>query len=329
MKVLILGSQNRFEKFMPKSAFAEKAEKIYLPKDTPEEEILAAAGDAEAIAVDAIGRVPGSLIRKMPTLKIIYSEGVAFNGIDCEAAKECGIYVCNNKGFNSTAVAEQVILLMLGLLRSVIPGHRAVLEGGQIEMKERLMFEGIQELGDLKVGLIGFGDVAKATARMLAPFGPEICYCDVFRAKEEVEKELNVTFVPQDELVRTCDIISIHVPVTEQTKGMVNEAFLSAMKPTAYLINTARGEMVDNEALCKALINGTIAGAGIDTIAPEPVTKDNPLVNLPEEAMKKVLYSPHLGGITTSTFRRGHVNIWKAFETVAEGGRPANIVNGL
>jgi phosphoglycerate dehydrogenase-like enzyme len=216
---------------------------------------------------------------------------------------------------------------MLGLLRTVIEGDRAVRGGKQIKMKERRMLEGIAELADCKVGLVGFGDIGKATAKLLRPFGCELYYYSAHRKSAEIEEEYSVKYLELDKLLAQCDFVSLHVPVTPKTVGMVNEEFLKAMKSSAYLINTARGEIVDNDALCKALTEGEIAGAGLDTVAPEPVTADNPLLNLPEDAAGKILFSPHLGGITTSTFKRGFANVWKAFEDVSNGKKPANIVN--
>ncbi len=327
MKALIIGSKERFEKYMPDLEFARRAEKIYVGLNTPLEDYPEEAFDAEYLAVDAIGRVSAELIERMPNLRVIHSEGVGYNGFDVEAAAGRGIPVCNNKGINAMAVAEQALLLMLGLLRTVVPGDAAVRRGEQIRMKERRMVEGIRELSQCSVGLIGFGDIGKALAKILIPFGSRVYYYTKTRKSPEIEEEYQVSWLPLEEIASKCDMVSIHVPANAETAGMINEAFLRRMKPDAYLINTARGEIVDNAALRKALIEGWIAGAGLDTIAPEPVSADNPLVDLPEDVKDKVLFSPHLGGITVGTFIRAHKNIWTAFEAVSKGERPANIVN--
>lgn len=330
MKVLIIGSRERYEKFCPVTTeFAKSVEKVYVDLGTSVERILEAAWDADFIAADAIAKVPADLILQMPNLKVIHSEGVAYNGIEGETAAERGIYVCNNRGINAGAVAEQTILLMLGLLRKVISGDRAVRDGRQIQVKEAAMLEGIMELGDCCIGLIGFGDIAKALSKRLQPFGCRVYYYTRNRKPEETEKEFGASWLPLSELLETCHMVSIHVPVTSDTLGMVNASFLEQMRPDAYLINTARGEIVDNEALRQALIQGKIAGAAFDTVAPEPVQIDNPLVTLPEDVKDKVIFSPHTGGITTSTFQRAHYNIWKAFEDVSCGRKPANVVNGI
>ena len=329
MKALIIGSRARYEKFYPGTEFADSVEKVYVDMGTPEEEILSLAGDADYLAADAIAKVSAKLIENMPKLKVIHSEGVGFNGIDTEAAAARNIYVCNNRGINASAVAEQTILLMLGLLRDVVEGNEVVRQGLQIQTKERKMVEGITELGDCRIGLIGFGDIAKATALCLKPFGCEVFYYAKHRKSPEVEETYDVSWADLEQMATTCDMISIHVPVTPETEGMIDEAFFRKMKPGAYIINTARGEIIDNEALKKALIEGWSGGAGLDTVAPEPVPYGHLLTTLPEEIQKKVLLSPHIGGITTSTFKRAHRNIWKAFEDVGNGRKPANVVNGI
>lgn len=327
MKALIIGQKERYEKYYPNTDFANSVEKIYVGLKTPVNEIIALASDVDFIAADAIAKVPADLINELPSLKVIHSEGVAYNGIDVKAAAERGIYVCNNKGVNASAVAEQTILLMLGLLRNVVPCDLDVREGRQIRTKEKMMVEGITELGDCCIGLIGFGDIAKALAIRLRPFGCQIYYHATSRKAPELEAEYGVSWLNLSELISTCDIVSIHTPVTPDTEGMVNEEFLKKMKKNSYLINTSRGEIMDNDALCKALGEGWIAGAGLDTVAPEPVQPDHPLVVLPEGVREKILFSPHIAGITANTFMKAHLNIWKAFEDVASGEQPKNVVH--
>ena len=142
--------------------------------------------------------------------------------------------------------------------------------------------------------LIGFGHIAKATAQRLAPFGCELFYDSAHRKDPETEKAFSVTYLPLGELLAACDIISLHAAVTPQTCGMVNAAFLSQMKNGSYLINTARGELVDHLAVKEALFSGKLAGAGFDTLSPEPVPADHPLVRLPPEVEDRVVFSPHL-----------------------------------
>lgn len=329
MKVLIIGNKDRYRKYLPNLPIAQQSEKIFCPRGAGDEELLHAASDADAIAIDPMSNLSAAVIQQMPNLKIIHSEGVGFNGIDCEAAHKKGIYVCNCKGANAGAVAEQTVLLMLALLRNMIACDRTEREGNQIQMKEKMMVEGITELGDCKVGLVVFGNIAKATAKRLLPFECELYYYTKTRKSPEIEREFKVSYLTLDELAKACDIISIHCPVTEETTGMINKEFLHKMKPNAYIINTARGEILDNQALYDAIVTETIQGAGLDTVAPEPTTLDNILLQLPKPYADRILFSPHIGGITTSFFYRSHCKIWRNIERAWNGERPESVVNGL
>ena len=329
MKIVILGAEARYRAYQPAMPFIQRQELVFLDKDSTEAEILAAGGDAEVLFVDAITAVSAALMARLPRLRLIHSEGVAFDRIDLSAARERGIYVCNNKGCNAGAVAEQAVLLMLMLLRHAMEGDEAVRAGRQMEMKERCMVEGITELSACKVGLVGFGDIGRAAAERLAPFGCELYYYTRHRRTPEEERRYGVTYLPLEELAETCDIVSLHCAVTDETRNMVDEDFLARMKPTAYLINTARGDLVDNDALARALTEGRIAGAGLDTLAPEPVPANHPLVTLPPEIQRRVILAPHLGGITEASFRRAHAHMWRNAQRLAAGERPDSVVNGL
>ena len=318
MKIVILGAEARYRAYQPAMPFIQQQELVFLDKDSTEAEILAAGADAEVLFVDAITVVSAALMEHMPCLRLIHSEGVAFDRIDLSAARERGIYVCNNKGCNAGAVAEQTVLLILMLLRHALEGDEAVRAGRQMEMKERCM-----------VGLVGFGDIARAAAERLVPFGCELYYYTKHRRLPEEEKKYHVTYLPLEELAEKSDIVSLHCAVTEETRNLVDAALLRRMKPTAYLINTARGDLVDNEALRQALLEGRIAGAGLDTLSPEPVPAGHPLTALPPEVQRKVVLAPHLGGITEASFRRAHAHMWRNVEHLAAGERPDNIVNGL
>lgn len=291
MKILILNSRQRIEKYSPLNTLPRDWELVYISPGTPDEKILAAAGDAQIIFADAIARVSGTLIEQMPRLRLIHSEGVGFNGIDTETAAGKEVFVCNNAGANCKAVAEQAVLLMLSLLRRFSQGDEMVRQGEQIQAKETFIMEGLKELGDCRVGLVGFGAIARATARVLSAFGADlVCFS---RTRPDDLAAYNTRFCSLDELVKESDIVSLHVPVTPETTHMVNQAFLEKMKSTALLINTARGEIVDQDALVAAIVEKTIAGAGLDTLDPEPVTPDNPLLQLPESARYRVIFSPH------------------------------------
>lgn len=326
-KLLVIGREGRLAKYAPDPEKLKEYDIAYVPVGASDEELLTKGKDADFILVDAIGSVPGNVIRQMPNLKLIHSEGVGYQGVDLEAARECGIYVCNCKGMNASAVAEQAVLLMLGILRDVCGGDRSVREGRQIETKENYMIQGnLTELSECTVGLIGFGDIAKATASLLRAFGTKVVYTKKSPAPADVESRYSVSFLPQDELLAVSDIVSLHVPVNDETRYMADASFFEKMKDTAYLINTSRGELVDSKALVAALESGSIAGAGLDTIDGEPVKTDNPLLQISEDAGKKLLLSCHIGGITRASFSRGYAMILEAMDKVSRGETPDNIV---
>lgn len=327
MQILIMTSKKRIEKYSPLDTLPGDWDLVYLAATSSDDEILSAGKDADMIFADAISTVSGNVIQSMSRLKLIHSEGVGFNGIDIDTAARKGVFVCNNAGANRNAVAEQAVLLMLSLLRRFSQGDDMVRNGRQIQAKERFIMDGLKELGECRVGLVGFGAIARATARLLSAFGSELL-CSSRTRPTDLE-EYNTTFTSLDELIRESDIVSLHVPVTPETRGLVDEGFLARMKPTALLINTARGEVVDQEALARAITQNTIAGAGLDTLDPEPVTLDNPLLQLPESARYRVIFSPHIGGTTDGMFTRAHKMVWQNIITVANGGRPENIVNGV
>ncbi|MCM1114932.1 MAG: hypothetical protein NC397_05490 [Clostridium sp.] len=268
---------------------------------------LLAAKDTEVLLVDAMGVVDREIISALPGLKLIMSEGVGYQGIDVEYAKSCGIPVCNNKGVNDTAVAEDTLLLILGCLKSIITGNQCVYDGRQIEVK-KASFGRIRELGECTVGLVGFGDIARMTAKFLNAFGARVLYTNRTRY-EALEQEYNVEYADLDILLKQADFVSLHLAVTEDTAGIVDEQFLSKMRNDAFLINTARGDLVNNQALLDALLNNEIAGAGLDVIAPEPIMADNILLD--ERIKDKLVITPHIAGITHLTVKKIYQNIWE------------------
>ena len=329
MKVLHIGKQGNMETYSEKDSFLYELETVDMPKGLPVQDYLEKAGDADFIVADAIAAVPGDLIRGMKNLKLIHSEGVAFNSFDIEAAREEKVYVCNSRGMNASAVAEQTILLMSGMLKNIIENDLAVRSGEQIQVKEGYMKRGdLRELSDCKIGLIGFGDIAKKVARLLCAFGVStIYYYKRNVLSPEEEKEYRVQYLPLEELLENSDIVSLHLPVNPSTKGMADAGFFSFMKEGSYFVNTSRGELVDDEALIDALKTGKVAMAGLDTLDNEPVQKDHPLLNLPDELAGRLIFSPHIGGITASSFRRSYAMVWEDIRAAAEGRRPKRVVN--
>lgn len=328
MKILHIGNEKSVENYTEQTAFTKSAEIVNAPMGLSDEEYEKLAGDAEVIITDAIAEISGNLIAKFPNLKLIHSEGVAYNWIDLKAAGKRGIYVCNCAGMNAAPVAEQTVLLMLAVLRNTVSCDRAVRNGRQMEVKMAYMSAGnLTELADCRIGLIGFGAIGKAVAKMLQGFGVSVFYTKRHRLTPEEEAEYRVRYLPLEELLESCDMISLHVPVTPETTRMCDREFFRKCWKGSYFINTARGELVEDEALREALANGTIAMAGLDTLDDEPVKKEHPILSWPPEILERIVFSPHIGGITGSSFRRGYRMIWSDIEKIANGQEPDHIVN--
>ena len=329
LNILHIGRKGNMERFSPEdSLLYDRETRITdLPAGLSDEDYLKAAPDTEHIIVDAIMPVSRALIEGFPSLRSIHSEGVAYNRIDCGAARERGVSVFHCTGMNAGAVAEQAILLMLGMLRNVAVNDRAVREGRQIAYKEAYMTRGdLTELSDLDVGLIGFGAIAEALAVRLRAFGVKnIYYFKRHRLPEQEEKTLGVVYKEQDELLRLSDLVSLHLPVTPDTIHTADEAFFSKMKKGSWFVNTARGELVDDEALVSALRTGRLKMAALDTLDNEPVTADHYLLQQKDIA-DRLLFSPHIGGITASSFRRGYRMIWEDIALIREGRKSGRCV---
>jgi lactate dehydrogenase-like 2-hydroxyacid dehydrogenase len=324
MKIALLINQKNMEKYSNKGDLRSSWELIHLGNgDVADSDIIATG--AEVVVADAVNPVSAAVINAMPQLKLIHSQGVAYNLIDCQVAKEKGVFVCNNAAVNAGAVAEHAIMLMLVLLRRFTESQIQVRAGKQIDFKNSCFENGLPELYGKRIGIIGLGAIGKELVKRLTPFGCRFCYNDAV----PIADSLGAEYVSKEEIFKSCDIISLHAPVLPSTINMINDESLAMFKPGAILINTARGELIDQEALCRALESGSLGGFGADTLSPEPVRLDNPLLKLSPEAEKKVALTPHVAGITAESFMRMYSNIWRNIASVEDGKRPINIVNGL
>ena len=327
MKILVFGPQDRYAVYRPALADRLEAQLVFRREGQCCEAAARENPEAEILFVDAITPVGAEVMDALPHLKLIHSEGVAYNCIDCAAARARGVAVCNNQGCNAAAVAEHTIMLMLMALRRGITAHEAVRGGRQIQMKQQVIASGSPGLFQCSVGLVGFGDTARATAERLRAFGCRLYYYNIHRRAPQVEEAYGVTYLPLEELAERCDVVSLHCAVTPETTGMVDGAFLDRMKPGDILVNCARGALVDNQALREALISGHLGCAALDTIDPEPTPGDHPLVDLPPEARDRAIYSAHLAGSSGGCFAIAHRTMWENAQRVLRGERPINLVN--
>ena len=323
MKIALLINRDNFEKY---SDWADAGwDLIHLGNGEPDPGKISATG-ADALVVDAVMSIGHDIIEKMPTLKLVHSQGVAFNAIDIESARVAGVFVCNCAGVNARPVAEQSVLLILALLKSFRCNEDMVYSGRQMDAKAACFKNSLPELFGQKVGIIGFGAIGKALAEMLKPFG-----CELFYYTRSGDCGIDgAAYIPLEELYASCDIISLNVPVTPETTNMINRESLKQFKRGAILINAARGELMDHLAVVDALKSGQLGGLGADTLSPEPFLLDNPVIrDLPDELRQRVALSPHIAGITAGTFTRVYQRIRNNIKAVESGRRPDCIVNGL
>jgi phosphoglycerate dehydrogenase-like enzyme len=231
------------------------------------------------------------MIAAAPKLRLIQKIGVGVNTIDLDAARARGIPVCNLPGTNSRAVAELTLALMLAVLRK-LPRFDASLRRGI--WTDLALRDGLGELGGKVVGLVGYGSVPRLLAPILAAMGCEVLYTSRNQVPDAVAR-----FAPLESLLEQSDVVSLHLPLTPHTERMIDGAAVRGMKKGAVLINTARGELVDQPALVDALRTGHVAGAGLDVFAREPVAHDEVLLT-----MDNVVVTPHVAWLTTGTFDR-------------------------
>ena len=323
--VVITVHKSRLEQF----GITPPAEWDVVLLDNPfsEEDLIAAAKDAEYLLVESGDRITKEVINACPSLKMIQTEGVAFDKVDGAAAREKGILLCNNKGVNAGAVAEHTIGLMLAGMRRVALADRQVRHDSYVKAKADHFAMGEHELTDKLIGFVGMGDIAKAVVKRLKGWGCQFAYYDVFRLSPEAEEEFELTYMEYEDLVKAADVISMHVPVLPSTISMLGKEQFSMMKKNALVINTARGEIIDQDALIWALENDKIYGAALDVFIPEPLPKDAPLLNMSQKAMDKLTISPHVAGATDEAFTRMLILSMANIQRMMDGDEPFNVVN--
>ena len=259
---------------------------------------------------------------QLKKVKLIQLLSAGYDGVDLERLKQSGIPLANNGGANSYAVSEHAILLMLAVYRR-LPSLDRIVRSGQWK-SSRTGEEQEHELAGKTVGIIGAGMIGKTIARRLSGFEVKLIYYDPVRLSPEDEAKLQMTYRPLEDLYREADVVSLHAPNNASTRKMINARSLTLMKRDAILINTARGELVDEADLYSALKDGTIWAAGIDAFDREPPDPHNPLFTLPN-----IVLSPHAAGPTWESWPKRFGNSYANIERVARGEAPLWVVPEL
>ena len=271
-----------------------------------------ALGEAGYLVGFVDGLVEEGLYRAAPKLKLIQLLSAGYDRADLAAARRARVPIANNGGANAAAVAEHALMLMLAVCRR-LPVQHANVGSGRWRGNETPR---VHELRGRTLGIVGLGTIGRKTARLARAFGMTVQYYDVARLTEDAEDALGVRFRLLGEILRSSDVVSLHVPLNPSTRRLVGAREIALLKPTAVLVNTSRGPVVDEAALTEALSEGRIAGAGLDVFDQEPPDADNPLFSL-----DNVVLTAHLAGPTVES---GPARLRNAFDNVerVERGEP-------
>jgi phosphoglycerate dehydrogenase-like enzyme len=263
-----------------------------------------------------------AFFRATPRLRLVQLISAGYDRVDLAAARRAKVPVANNGGSNSVAVAEHTMMLILATLKRLAWQHANVAAGkwrvGDFAETR------LHELEGKTLGIVGLGRIGKKVARRARGFDCRILYHDIVRLTEDEEDALGVRFALLDELLRAADVVTLHVPLNEATRALIGARELALMKPTAVLINTCRGPVVDERPLFEALVKHQIAAAGLDVMTEEPPPTDNPILGLPN-----VTLTPHTAGPTWENWPKAFRNAFDNIQRVATGGRPLWVVPEL
>ncbi len=283
------------------------------------EEIIEGVRDADALLCLLTDPIDRDVIDAGKKLRIISNYAVGYNNIDVDYASEKGIVVTNTPGVLTETTADLAWALLMAVARRVVEGDRFMREGKFRGWAPMLML-GTDVYGKT-LGIVGMGKIGQAVARRAKGFGMKVLYYSRKR-KPEVEKELGAEYVSLETLMKESDFISLHVPLTPETMNMINRDMLELMKPSAYLINTARGEVIDEPYLIDMLKKGRIRGAALDVFWGEPLNVNPELYEL-----DNVVLAPHMGSASLETRTKMAVMAAQAIIDVLEGREPKNRVN--
>ena len=298
-----------------KAGFDGIASEVKVYYDTPQDKILERVQGYTVVVTKEIP-VPGDIIRQFPDcVKLICEAGTGYNNLDLEAAREKGIRVCNVPNYSTQRVAQTVLLLMLDLASSMTRQHRMLARGDHSNFTDRLSVDHI-ELNGKTLGVVGIGNIGREVIRVAKALDMKI----LATAHHQRPDEDGIHYVPLKELLSESDFISLHCPLTDETRHMIDEEAISLMKPGAYIINTARGALIDEKALIRALEEGRIAGAGLDVQETEPPAEDSPLYRL-----DNVVLTPHMGWRGLETRRRLVDKVRQDIEAFCSGS-PINVI---
>ena len=293
-------------------------------RNASEEKICELVKDADILLTDSqhLNHVTRKIIESGTKLRLIQCHTIGFDDIDIVAARERGIPVANSAGVTAKPMAEYTIMAAAYLMKSIKYADSEFNKGNWIRGDEFSLQLMPQELGALTLGIIGCGSIGQEVARLAKAYGTRTLYHNRSRLPDDVEERLNVEYASFDVILGKSDVLSINVPLTNSTRGMIGRDEISKMKRGAVLINTARGGIVDEGALADALREGHLRGAAVDVFENEPNIGDCPLIGL-----ENVILTPHMSARSPETIKRVPVKVCENLNRVYEGKPPLRVVN--
>ena len=301
-------------------AIAPTGFELVMPKDDPGE-IRAVLDKAEYMICYPHVKMDDAFHKAAPNLKLIQLLSAGYDAVDLNAARRAKVPVANNGGANAISVAEHAMMLMLTVARKVVWQHASVAGGRWRGNGPPLT---MYELYDKTLGIVGLGNIGKKVARRAKAFGMNVEYYDVKRLSEDEEDALGVKFRLLRELMRRSDFVSLHTPLNEATRHLIGAAELALMKPSAIIVNTSRGPVIDERALHETLAAHKIFGAGLDVFDQEPPPSNNPLFNL-----DNVVLTAHFAGPTSDNHTARFRNAFDNAQRMARGEKPFWVVPEL
>lgn len=311
--------------------FAEHLEKYkmeanFVAVNEPDVQLLKRElADTDVVIGDYTFRIPitAEMVGSMTRVKLIAQPSTGYDHIDIAACKKRGIPVCNIGGANAISVAEHTLAFALMLLKRVDYAHQRIVQG--VWAQEELL-NVAAELHGKTWGVIGLGRIGREVAARAKAMGARVAYADVARLQPAEEGKLGVEFLPLQRLLAESDVVSIHVPLNQNTSRMIGEREFRLMKSSGVFVNVSRGELVDEAVLAKAVAEGWIGGAGVDVFSKEPVPPEHPLVTAARQGANIVL-TPHIAGATNDARMRIIQVTVENVMRVLLGQPPSNVVN--
>lgn len=279
---------------------------------------------ADALVIPAVGQSLATSLFEHSTVRMVQVTGAGVDRVNGDDLAALGIHLANTPGGSANAVAEYVIATVSAFLRQLPGSTDAIRSGHYARLRARIISSGLDEIGGLTVGIVGLGTIGQVVAARCLALGAKVMYFD----PASPERVRGACQVDMAGLLAGADVVTLHVPLTQATLHLIGKTELETMQPGTIIVNAARGGVVDEFALARALEQGRIGGAVVDVLSTEPPARDNPLLSLAGDAADRLILTPHIAGVTRQSWARMFRMAWDNVESfLCRGQRPRHVVN--